>query len=179
MDLDFGGCSRQSLTLPLVTCSGPNSGLGTGNLLIILEGMADYVAKSVQKMQSQAIQSMQPSLPAMSRFIRHCDEFFERTVFSESCSSWYKTDGRVTALWPGSSLHAIKALEHPRWEDWEYSYVNGDEMCWFGDGSTEADWSSELDKSTYLTSHELVEDDLRQDTGGLRGTLNGEPRHRL
>jgi hypothetical protein len=38
------------------------------------------------------------------RFVEHCDKYFERTVFTQNCRSWYKggtEDGRVSALWPG------------------------------------------------------------------------------
>ncbi|KAK3633622.1 hypothetical protein LTR56_015688 [Elasticomyces elasticus] len=141
---------------------GPNAGVGHGNLLIMLETMADYVAQAVVKMQEQTILTIQPSIKAQNGFTEHCDKHFERTVFSENCSSWYETDGRVTALWPGSSLHAIKALKHPRWEDFEYTYVGEDELGWLGDGSTEADWDSKIDKSYYLTSLESVKNDLRR-----------------
>ncbi|KAK5746397.1 hypothetical protein LTR17_000777 [Elasticomyces elasticus] len=140
---------------------GPNAGVGHGNLLIMLETMADYVAQAVVKMQEQNIRTIQPSIKAQNGFTEHCDKHFARTVFSENCSSWYKTDGRVTALWPGSSLHAIKAMKHPRWEDFEYTYADEDELGWLGDGSTEADWDPKLDKSYYLTSLESVKNDLR------------------
>ncbi len=141
---------------------GPNSGVGHGNLLIMLETMAEYVAKAVEKLQAQDIRTIQPSMAAMNHFMQHCDDHFQRTVFSEDCSSWYKTDGRVAALWPGSSLHAVKAFKHPRWEDWEYTYIDNNNMSWLGDGSTEADWDRSIDKSYYLTSLESVKNDLRR-----------------
>lgn len=139
---------------------GPNQGLGTGNLLIILERVADYAVKAVQKLQSENILTLQPSKAATDGFTRFCDAQMKRTVFSEECQSWYKTDGRVSALWPGSSLHAIKALQNPRWEDFEYTFIDENELGWLGDGSTEADWKSEADKSYYLTSLQLIKDEL-------------------
>ena len=83
-----------------------------------------------------------------------------KTVYSEKCRSWYKLgqeDGRVVGLWPGSllsvvitllrdadiglsgsSLHAMKALEHPRWEDYVYEHADevDDTLYWLGDGQT-------------------------------------------
>lgn len=141
---------------------GPNSGLGTGNLLIILERTADYIGQCLQKMQHQNIRTMQPSVEAVGSFTAFCDTYFQGTVYSEECSSWYKSgssNSRVTALWPGSSLHAIKALEKPRWEDFEYTYVDDNRMGWLGDGSSERD-KGDLDRTYYLTSESLVQDAL-------------------
>jgi hypothetical protein len=36
----------------------------------------------------------------------------------------------------GSSLHAMKVLQHPRWEDFTYEYIHENPMGWFGDGWT-------------------------------------------
>jgi cation diffusion facilitator CzcD-associated flavoprotein CzcO len=139
---------------------GPNSGIGTGNLLIIIERMVDYCCKMLRKIQTENIRSVRPLKQKVDDFTRFVDAHFERTVYSEDCSSWYKIDGRVAALWPGSSLHAIKALENPRWEDFEYSYVDDSPMGWLGDGSTEADKNRAADKSFYLTSTTLLSDEL-------------------
>lgn len=50
-----------------------------------------------------------------------------QTVYTEKCRSWYKLNnqeqGPVVGLWPGSCLHALRALAHPRWEDFEYVYL--------------------------------------------------------
>lgn len=36
----------------------------------------------------------------------------------------------------GSSLHALKTLAHPRWEDYTYDYVDNNPNGWIGDGWT-------------------------------------------
>ena len=36
----------------------------------------------------------------------------------------------------GSSLQAMEVLRHPRWEDFDYKYLNDNPMGWFGDGWT-------------------------------------------
>ncbi|BDD61661.1 hypothetical protein MAP00_006699 [Monascus purpureus] len=119
---------------------GPNAALGEGNLLLLVEKSIDYFTECLKKMQRDNIRSMSPRLEAVQRFTKHCDQYFSRTVFNMKCRSWYKggsEDGRVTALWPGSSLHSLKALKFPRWEDWEYEYVNNNPNGWIGDGWTE------------------------------------------
>lgn len=147
---------------------GPNAGVGHGNLLMIIERVADYICDALQKVQSQHIRTIQPSTRAVDAFMRFCDTYFKGTVFTEECSSWYKTDGKVTALWPGSSLHAIKALEWRRWEDFEYTYWDREKEAngltsWLGDGSTKLDWDSGSDKSYFLKSSNSVMDDLPKD----------------
>lgn len=37
----------------------------------------------------------------------------------------------------GSSLHSMKVFANPRWEDFEYCYVNDNVFGWLGDGWTE------------------------------------------
>lgn len=45
--------------------------------------------------------------------------------------------GIVLLIGVGSSLHALKVFSHPRWEDFEYQYVNDNPNSWIGDGWTE------------------------------------------
>ncbi|RDL41770.1 Uncharacterized protein BP5553_01749 [Venustampulla echinocandica] len=119
---------------------GPNSALGTGNLLVLIERMADYFTDVVAKMQRDDISAITVKEESVRNFVQHCDKYFERTVFTMNCRSWYKggtEDGRVSALWPGSSLHAMETLAHPRWEDYEYIHRNGNPFGWFGNGWTE------------------------------------------
>ena len=85
---------------------GPNSSLGAGNLLIVIEKYVEYITECVAKMQRDNIKSMVPRRDAVKRFSSHCDEYFKGTVFTVKCRSWYKggtEDGRVNALWPGKS----------------------------------------------------------------------------
>lgn len=83
---------------------------------------------------------MTPKQEVVEELVRHADAFHENTVWSHGCRSWYKnntTNGRVAAVWPGSTLHFLETLEHPRWED--YDYVYEDRSCRFaylGNGTT-------------------------------------------
>ena len=51
-----------------------------------------------------------------------------------------KEEGRVVGLWPGSCLHAVRALEYPRWEDFKTEPLDANgtrnRFFWLGDGST-------------------------------------------
>jgi hypothetical protein len=136
---------------------GPNSALGTGNLLLLIERAIDYITACLSKMQRDNIRSMAPRPDSVKTFVEFCDAYFRTTVFSMDCRSWYKggtSNGRVSALWPGtrrfppcpmlwrlnvvtgSSLHAMKALAHPRWEDFDYEYEDDIQCGWLGNGWT-------------------------------------------
>lgn len=137
---------------------GPNSGLGNGNLLMLIERLIAYFAQCLRKIQTEDIRTMEPTKSKVDAFENFCEAYFERTVYSESCSSWYKSKplpgapvqkSKVIALWPGSSLHAIRALEKPRWEDFTYTYINDNNFAWFGDGWAIPDRTRVSEQQTY------------------------------
>lgn len=93
---------------------GPNAGLGEGNLLLLIEKEIDYFTECVMKLQRDNIQAMSPRTESVTRFTKHCDQYFRRTVFGSKCRSWYKggtEDGRVTALWPGGFTAQTEPLQ--------------------------------------------------------------------
>lgn len=139
---DFEPVSYMSVAAPKMpnffTVLGPQSHVGTGNLLIIMEAELAYAARCIAKCQREGIRSMTPKDGAIQDWLRYCDAYFPRTVYSTDCPSWYKSGGHgaIRTLWPGSSQHAVVALREPRWEDWDFErhpdYKHG--MAWLGDG---------------------------------------------
>ena len=155
---------------------GPNSGLGTGNLLMILERQSTYFASCLARMQTQNIRTISPKPSAVEDFSNFCDQYFKNTVFSDECSSWYKggkKTGRVSALWPGSSLHAIQVLDNPRWEDFEYEYVDGNGFGWFGNGWSERDHGNDMARTYYLDGQAMLREPLEKTKAVASGLLNG------
>lgn len=151
---------------------GPNSFQGAGNLLIMMEQIHVYVAEILSRMAYDNIGLVEPKRSQVEHFTDFADRYFERTVYSEECISWYKHSspgaslaeqkrGRVTALWPGSSLHALKALEKVRWEDFETKPYDGNDFGWFGNGWTEGERAKNIDQDAalwYLNKTEFVDD---------------------
>ena len=123
--------------------NGPNAPIGQGSLVPASEQQADYILKCINKMRRQAIKSMCIQSRAVEHFTRYVDRWMQDAVWTGSCRSWYKNhtkNGRVTALWGGSGLHFIEALAEPRWEDYDYEYV--DPACqysYFGNGFVEVE----------------------------------------
>jgi hypothetical protein len=124
---------------------GPNSEVGTSHSMIVFEKVGDYAVKCVQKAQFEHIKSMSPSSRAVKDFMTYVTTYFtnNRTVYGEKCRTVYrngKTEGPSTALWPGSVLHLIRTLQEPRWQDYDYKYLNAESMFgYLGDGWTEAE----------------------------------------
>ena len=60
----------------------------------------------------------------------------------------------------GSSLHAIRAMENPRWEDYDYEPLDDvrNRFHWLGDGNTVADMNPEADSEGFqsLLSPRLI-----------------------
>ncbi|KIW63283.1 hypothetical protein PV04_10142 [Phialophora macrospora] len=105
---------------------GPNSPVGHGSAIPIIEHFTKYMLRMVHKCQVEGYKSFTPSSAAIDQFVRHADAFMPRMSWASSCRSWFKngrTDGPVTALWPGSRIHWFKVLDprNIRFEDWEWA----------------------------------------------------------
>ncbi|KAF5392488.1 hypothetical protein D9757_002209 [Collybiopsis confluens] len=135
---------------------GPNTGVGGGSLLILLERQVDYAVAATLKLQRERLKCIEAKKQAVDDFDEYLESFFPTSVFGEKCRSWYKVgkeEGRVVALWPGSTLHCVRALEHPRWEDFDYEPLDpgvNNRFFWFGDGNTMADIIPGSDRAWYL-----------------------------
>lgn len=126
------------------------------------EAQADYMLKWCDRWQTEMIHSFTPKLAAIEDFTEWTDNFMRDTIWASGCRSWYKShtiDGRVSALWPGSSLHYFEALQYPRAEDWDIS-CKGNRFSWLGNGFSQtecdltADWAyyiREEDNSPFLS----------------------------
>ena len=155
---------------------GPNAGLGNGNLIILIEAVALYTAQIVQRLAQGNTLTVMPKKQAVQNFTNFCDAYFQRTVFSAECNSWYKSSppgtspeeqkkGRIGALWPGSSVHAVKALEKVRWDDYDMTTVDDNDFGWFGDGWTVAERIGDKEGiSWYINGTNYVERGLAEET---------------
>ncbi|PVI07220.1 hypothetical protein DM02DRAFT_513303 [Periconia macrospinosa] len=132
----------------LFSMLGPNSGVGSGSLTMMIETVADYGIKMIRKIQKENIAKMEVKREREEDFLEVVDAYFKGTVFGEECRSWYKNKhtGEITGLWPGSCLHCIEAMRSPRWEDFDYVYVDeleggtkkrANRMLWLGNGWTQ------------------------------------------
>ena len=129
---------------------GPNSAVGSGSLTMVLEAQGDYIVKCVRKLQKEDYASMRVRPARVADWAAYCDRYFRDTVYTDSCNSWYRSEGgrgeRITGLWPGSTLHALEALRSPRWEDYDWEPAgepDGNRLAWLGNGSSLANLRDE------------------------------------
>ncbi|PWN92577.1 FAD/NAD(P)-binding domain-containing protein [Acaromyces ingoldii] len=102
--------------------NGPNSAAGSGDLVVLLQTEVDYAVQCLQKLQLEGYKSLEVKREAVEEFQEYAQTYFKKTVFGTKCRTWYKSgrsEGPVTALWPGSILHGVKTLLRPRWEDYK------------------------------------------------------------
>ncbi|KAJ6023943.1 hypothetical protein N7540_004740, partial [Penicillium herquei] len=131
---------------------GPNSPVGNGPVLSAIEAQADYMMKLIDRYQTTNIASFSPRPEAVSDFIAYKNRFMHGTVWADACQSWNKAgrpDGPITALWPGSTLHYIEAMDEVRTEDWETTY-SGNRFAWLGNGYSQTECDETADWAYYI-----------------------------
>ncbi|KAI0412944.1 4-hydroxyacetophenone monooxygenase [Xylaria grammica] len=144
---------------------GPHGAGRSGTVPHSVEVQVAFFARLLRKVSREGIRTIQPSKQAADEFVAYVDAFFDTTVLSENCSSWYnsgKPGSRVHGLWPGSGAHLTQILREPRWEDWEYEYLThtGNRFAWyFGKGYTRKELDPATDMTPYLQDPEKI--DLR------------------
>lgn len=80
---------------------GPNTNLGAGSIIYMLERQARYIRQAVERLSRPGVSALDV-LPEVEQ--RYDDEVQARLGHSvwSACTSWYRqADGRVTTNWPG------------------------------------------------------------------------------
>ncbi|GKZ34794.1 hypothetical protein AbraIFM66950_005150 [Aspergillus brasiliensis] len=162
----------------LLWIGGPHSTGHSGSVPNSLENQITYIAKILRKIRSQGIKAMEPSKQAADDFVEYCDKFYPRTVWTanddstpgqKNCRSWYnggRPGGKVHGLFPSSAAALNYLRRDPRWEDWDYAYVNpsGNRFAFIGNGWRARETVPDADLTPHLT---------RPDTIDLRSYLEG------
>jgi hypothetical protein len=133
---------------------GPNASGASGTLTQAAETQVAYIAKVLRKVANQDIATITPQRQAADDFVQYCDAFFPRTVLSENCSSWAnggRPGGRIHGMWPGSAAHVTWVRREPRWEDFDYTYVQTkNRFAWLGNGRRDRESDPDSDATPYL-----------------------------
>ncbi|KAK7204234.1 flavin-binding monooxygenase [Myxozyma melibiosi] len=120
---------------------GPNCPIGNGPVLLSIEVEVNYMIDMISRYQKENIKAFDVCADAVKDFNEHKDEFMDTTIWVDECKSWYKagsSQNKVTALWPGSTLHYREALAVPRYEDWKFTYY-GNRFDYLGNGRSVAE----------------------------------------
>ncbi|KAK9772950.1 hypothetical protein SCAR479_10280 [Seiridium cardinale] len=111
---------------------GPNCPVSNGGLVQAIQAQGVYIYKCISKMQLEGIRSMEVSQAAMGDYNIHSQAYLRDSIWAADCRSWYKRntkDGRVIAVYSGSTHHFVEMMRKPRWEDYVFDYVTYDELA--------------------------------------------------
>ncbi|HEX8051782.1 MAG TPA: NAD(P)/FAD-dependent oxidoreductase [Thermoleophilaceae bacterium] len=80
---------------------GPNTGLGHGSMVYMIESQIAYVLDALRTMKQRGAAAVEVRADALEAYNADIDARMEGTVWSTGCVSWYQDDtGRNGALWP-------------------------------------------------------------------------------
>jgi len=128
------------------TIVGPGATWSNGTLLPSIETTIEYSVKMMKKIQSEHIKSVDVKQEALDDLYAHFDEFHKDTVWKEECRSWFK-DGKIKNriyLWPGSTIHFLKSIKDPRFEDYNIRYRYKNRFAYLGNGDVKATASRDV-----------------------------------
>lgn len=156
---------------------GPNCPIGNGPVLSAIESQADWMCRLIDRFQTTTMSQFAPKEQAVREFIEYKDYFMNRTVWADPCRSWYKgrQDGRILALWPGSTLHYIECMRELRLDDFDVTYA-GNRYAYLGNGYSQTELDDTCDWAYYIRDRD---DDAPLSLEGRRklltksGTITG------
>lgn len=105
----------------LFTVIGPNTGLGHNSMVFVIESQLAMIDDAMRELTTHAWLS--PTADAQARFNAELEARLARTVWATGgCTSWYQTrDGRITTLWPGSTLEFRRRTRRLLQRDFEFA----------------------------------------------------------
>ena len=85
---------------------GPNTGLGHNSMVFMIESQLRYVIDALARMDRARLAAVDTKWDVADAFNTRLQHRMKRTVWSTGgCTSWYQTrDGKITTLWPGTTL---------------------------------------------------------------------------
>ena len=98
---------------------GPNTNLGVGSILAMLEAQAGYIAQAVDVLRQMPGSSLEVQAEVQAAADAETQQRFEGTVWTQ-CTSWYRQGGtgRVVSNWPGymrEYVHSVRRFDHERY----------------------------------------------------------------
>lgn len=82
---------------------GPNTNLGAGSIIYMLEQQTRYIAQAATLLRQRGLASLEVRAEVQQQFNAMLQQRNKSTVFEAGCHSWYLTaDGRNTNTWVGT-----------------------------------------------------------------------------
>lgn len=99
---------------------GPNTNLGVGSIIVMIEAQAGYVLSALRLLRERGKRALTVRPEVERRSTDAVQQRLDGSVWTE-CQSWYRKDGsgRVVGNWPGFMLEYVRAVEHADAADYE------------------------------------------------------------
>jgi cation diffusion facilitator CzcD-associated flavoprotein CzcO/acetyl esterase/lipase len=114
--------AHRGVTVPgfpnLFLMLGPNTATGHTSTLPYIEAQASFAVQAMSQVSKTGTRTIEVRPDVFERFNASLQTRLAGSVWTR-CSSWYRGhDGRVTAIWPGSTREYRQALLHPDWAEY-------------------------------------------------------------
>jgi cation diffusion facilitator CzcD-associated flavoprotein CzcO len=84
---------------------GPNTNLGVGSIIYMLESQINYVLDAIRKLPGSGARYIDVRPEVQRAFNAELQERLAGSVWTAGCTNWYTTEsGKVTNNWPGLTL---------------------------------------------------------------------------
>jgi cation diffusion facilitator CzcD-associated flavoprotein CzcO len=103
---------------------GPNTNLGAGSIITMLESQIGYVVEAVGQLRRTGARWMDVRGEVQDEFNREVQERLGDTVWTAGCNSWYRNEhGKVTNNWAGFVTEYRRRTRRPDPADFELAGV--------------------------------------------------------
>jgi cation diffusion facilitator CzcD-associated flavoprotein CzcO len=103
---------------------GPNTNLGAGSIIYMLERQTRYIAQAASLLRSRGLAAMDVLVEVQQSFNAMLQRRNKQTVFEAGCHSWYLTaDGRNTNTWVGYMNEYGRLVRRPKLEHYHLEAV--------------------------------------------------------
>ncbi|MEV6774445.1 NAD(P)/FAD-dependent oxidoreductase [Nocardia sp. NPDC051030] len=119
---DGGAHAYLGITVPefpnMFMVYGPNTNLGVGSIIYMIESQARYIRQAVQMLAERPGQYLEVKAEVEREYNSALQERLAKTPWN-FCSSWYRTaSGRITNNWPGTTRSYRRRTRKVRLNDY-------------------------------------------------------------
>jgi hypothetical protein len=101
---------------------GPNTNLGAGSIITMLESQIGYVVQAIGELRRTGARWMDVRADVQSGFNEEVQRRLEDTVWNAGCNSWYRTEsGKVTNNWAGLVTEYRRRTRRPALDEYRLS----------------------------------------------------------